>query len=135
MLSNEIFERQTEQQQERQAILIELVGAFAGANIPLSSLDNDCLKKFLGANLKNFGILPSAYHLWRRYLPKVFGAHRQSLKEKLLDVETLAVVCDETTDAEDRHVFNILVCRACPMSRWPLRMMSSIDLVPFSSIE
>jgi len=41
-------------------------------------------------------------------LVKVFEAHIERLKDMLRDVKSVAVVCDETTDAEDRYVFNVL---------------------------
>uniref|UniRef100_H3ANH9 HAT C-terminal dimerisation domain-containing protein n=1 Tax=Latimeria chalumnae TaxID=7897 RepID=H3ANH9_LATCH len=59
-------------------------------------------------NLKNVGIIPSSSHLWQFYLPRIFENHVTEMKEKLKTCNRISIVTDETTDAEDRYVLNIL---------------------------
>ncbi|XP_003741964.1 uncharacterized protein LOC100903410 [Galendromus occidentalis] len=106
---SEVFENQSTQKQHRKMELLSLVKEFCSANIPLYKLDKSSLKLYLERNLKNVGTIPSAsYYLRQKYLPTVFDAHMNELKEILKKSSSLAIVCDETTDAEDRYVFNIL---------------------------
>ena len=71
----ESFEGLTQLQLEKQASLIGLTRAFAGANIPLHTLDNDGLKIYFQSNLKTIGTIPSAGQLRKNYLPKAFDSH------------------------------------------------------------
>ncbi|XP_003738249.1 uncharacterized protein LOC100904016 [Galendromus occidentalis] len=97
---------------ERQVFLTGLVDAFAGANIPLHALDNRNLRSFLQANF-NSETIPTASHLRRFFLPKAFEAHFIALKRCLANRGALAIVCDETTDAEDRYILNVLAVPSC----------------------
>uniref|UniRef100_H3BB73 HAT C-terminal dimerisation domain-containing protein n=1 Tax=Latimeria chalumnae TaxID=7897 RepID=H3BB73_LATCH len=58
--------------------------------------------------MKNVGIIPSSSHLRQFYLPRVFENHVTKIKEKLKTCNGISIVTDETTDAEDRFVLNIL---------------------------
>ncbi|XP_003738463.1 uncharacterized protein LOC100903106 [Galendromus occidentalis] len=98
---------------EKQTTLVSLVEAFCAANIPLHTLDNSKLRSFLESNVKNCGIIPSACNLRRNYLPRAFEAHVKHLKQLLEETRSLALVCDETTDAEDRYVLNVLAIPCC----------------------
>uniref|UniRef100_H3ANI0 HAT C-terminal dimerisation domain-containing protein n=1 Tax=Latimeria chalumnae TaxID=7897 RepID=H3ANI0_LATCH len=104
---SELFEVKTDELQRRME-LFKLTEAFCAANVPLKTLDNVNLKKYLEGNLKNVGIIPSSSHLWQFYLPRIFENHVTEMKEKLKTCNRISIVTDETTDAEDRYVLNIL---------------------------
>uniref|UniRef100_H3BB72 HAT C-terminal dimerisation domain-containing protein n=1 Tax=Latimeria chalumnae TaxID=7897 RepID=H3BB72_LATCH len=105
---SELFEVKTEEQLQRQTEPFKLTEVFCAANMPLKTLDNVNLKEYLECNLKNVGIIPSSSHLRQFYLPRVFENHVTKIKEKLKTCNGISIVTDETTDAEDRFVLNIL---------------------------
>ena len=118
---SESFSKLTESQREKQSTLIGLTEAFASANIPLYALGNLRLKTFLEANLKTCGAIPEPSNLRRNYLKKAFEVHFDSLKKKLKDVKATAIVCDETTDVEDRYVLNVLAVPTCEKGEFHLK--------------
>uniref|UniRef100_H3A1W7 HAT C-terminal dimerisation domain-containing protein n=1 Tax=Latimeria chalumnae TaxID=7897 RepID=H3A1W7_LATCH len=99
---SELFEVKTDKQVQRRMELFK--ETFCAANVPLKTLDNVNLKEYLECSLKNVGIIPSSQF----YLPRVFENHVTEMKEKLKTCNGVSIVTDETTDAEDRHVLNIL---------------------------
>uniref|UniRef100_H3BC62 HAT C-terminal dimerisation domain-containing protein n=1 Tax=Latimeria chalumnae TaxID=7897 RepID=H3BC62_LATCH len=105
---SELFEVKTEEQLQRQMELFKLTEVFCAANVPLKTLDNVNLKEYLECNLKNVGIIPSSSHLRQFYLLRVFENYVTEIKEKLKTCNEISIVTDETTDAEDRYVLNIL---------------------------
>ncbi|XP_078454201.1 histone-lysine N-methyltransferase SETD2 isoform X4 [Lampetra planeri] len=100
--------KRREKETHRLERVLQLVQAFAAANIPLNKMDHPVLHKFLEQNLKIVGIIPQASALRSMYLPKVYEFHMRELKEKLGQYRHIAIVTDETTDIDDRYVLNII---------------------------
>ncbi|XP_003737220.1 uncharacterized protein LOC100900147 [Galendromus occidentalis] len=103
-----MFEKQTDQRMQRRVELMSLVKEFCGANIPLNVIDRPALKSYLEANLSGIGSIPTSRNLRQNYLPKIFELHLKELKTLLRNASSIALVCDETTDPEDRYIFNLL---------------------------
>ncbi|XP_003743221.1 uncharacterized protein LOC100898413 [Galendromus occidentalis] len=99
----EMFDKQSSQKQQRKVELLSLVKEFRSANIPLYKLEQASLKLYLERNLKNIGAIPCSRHLRQKYLPSVFETHVKEPKGILKNSSSLAIVCDETIDAEDRE--------------------------------
>ncbi|XP_003742036.1 uncharacterized protein LOC100903363 [Galendromus occidentalis] len=110
---SEALGQRSEAELEKESTLVSLVEAFAAANIPLHTLDNPKLRMFLQSNMKSCGVIPWASNLRRNYLPKAFNVHVRNLKELLGGSRSVAIVCDETTDREDRYILNVLAIPCC----------------------
>ncbi|XP_003737506.1 CGG triplet repeat-binding protein 1-like [Galendromus occidentalis] len=105
----DLLGNQTKEKLQRKIEMIDLVSVLCSSNIPLHVLDRAPLRTYLEANLSGMGAIPSSRNLRRNYLPKLFELHVKDLKELLEQSESVALVCDETTDVEDRYVINLLV--------------------------
>ena len=68
----------------------------------------DSMRPFLQKHTKHGGAVPVMNNLRRKYVPEVFVAFKDSLKIKLSCKRMMGVMFDETTDAKDRAVLNIL---------------------------
>ena len=104
---NDLFEASTSQQKQRKVEFRRMVQEFCGANIPLKVLDRCSFRAYLETNLKDIGIVPSSHHLRQTYLPTVFDLHREEIKQLLVGSKSISLVCDETTDARGRCIFNL----------------------------
>ncbi|XP_067881356.1 uncharacterized protein [Heterodontus francisci] len=102
------FKKLTERSENRQLIAVELVDAFASADIPLEKLDHPKLRVFIQRHVQNGGFLPSANKLRQDYLPKGFAAHCGEVKSQINACESFAIICDESTDDQDNYVLRVL---------------------------
>uniref|UniRef100_H3B5W9 HAT C-terminal dimerisation domain-containing protein n=1 Tax=Latimeria chalumnae TaxID=7897 RepID=H3B5W9_LATCH len=86
--------------------------------------------------LKNVGIIPSSSHLRQFYLPRVFQNHVTEMKEKLKTCNGISIVTDETMDAEDRYVLNILGVLSEPECERELKLnMLLLDCAVLESVD
>uniref|UniRef100_H3A4K1 HAT C-terminal dimerisation domain-containing protein n=1 Tax=Latimeria chalumnae TaxID=7897 RepID=H3A4K1_LATCH len=109
---------------------------FHEANLPLKTLDNVTLKKYLECNLRKVGLIPSSSHLRQFDLPRVFENHVTEMKEKLKTCNGISIVTDETTDAEDRYVLNILGVLSEPECERELKLnVLLLDRVVLDSVK
>uniref|UniRef100_H3A8A2 HAT C-terminal dimerisation domain-containing protein n=1 Tax=Latimeria chalumnae TaxID=7897 RepID=H3A8A2_LATCH len=103
-----LFKKTTESSETRHLATVELVDAFASANIPLEKLDHPKLREFIQRNVQNAGSLPSANKLRQDYLPKIFATHFEDIKSLLNSCESFAIISDESTDEQDSYVLHVL---------------------------
>ncbi|XP_067875707.1 uncharacterized protein [Heterodontus francisci] len=103
-----LFKKSTESSENRQLLTMELVDAFASANIPLEKLDHPKLRVFIQRNVQNGGCLPSANKLRQDYLPKVFATHCEEMKSQINACESFAIVCNESTNEQNNYVLHVL---------------------------
>ncbi|XP_067868695.1 uncharacterized protein [Heterodontus francisci] len=103
-----LFKKSTESSENCQLVSLELVDAFASANIPLEKLDHPKLRVFIQRNVQNGGCLPSANKLQKDYLPKVFGTYCEEMKTQINACESFAIICDESSDEQDNYVLHVL---------------------------
>lgn len=103
-----MFKKTTESTESRHLATMELVEAFASANIPLEKLDHPKLRDYLQRNVKNAGGLPSANKLRQDYLPKVFDAQFEEVKSLINSCESFSIISDESTDEQDNYVLHVI---------------------------
>lgn len=65
------------------------------------------MRKFLKDNVINGGAVPKSTQIRKEYLPDIYARERAAVKEKLQS-HLLTIQADETTDAQDRPILNIL---------------------------
>ena len=91
--------------QENQKIVNDFVKVLCSSGLPIEVAD--AFKPFLKKYAPTGGAIPSASTLRKLYVPRVFEEHVQDLKD-FLKGQFVSIVCDETTDAMDNSVFNII---------------------------
>ncbi|CAG8591327.1 1207_t:CDS:2 [Scutellospora calospora] len=88
-------------------INIALVNVFTKADILLYKVDK--LKSFLLEYCKNGGMIVNSNQLRIKYLPKVFDTEVLKL-QNLLKEKQISIIVNETMDACNRAIINILFC-------------------------
>lgn len=93
-------------QQSRSEVVDDWTAAIAEADIPFYRAEK--LLPFLRKHLKYGGSVPHEGAIRTRHLPKVYEEHIAAVRA-LLRGKKVAVVVDETTDARDKSVLNVVI--------------------------
>lgn len=103
-----MFKRATESSSARKEATFELVEAFTAANIPLDKMDNPKLREYFNKHVANAGSFPCANKLRQDYLPELIALHVESVKSALAECDSVSIVADKATDAQDNYILHIL---------------------------
>ena len=115
----------TQSQSGEHKVTENLVKAFVGMNIPLSLLDHPLFRDFLSDHVNGGSSVPTSSWIRRDVIPKLFDGEKSRIKECLREV-SVALIVDETTDAENRSILNILVKPLVPDSK---AAIASVDFL------
>lgn len=88
--------------------ILDTVEAFVEANIPVDKLDHPAMRAWLSKYVQGSGDLPLADCLRQYYIPVVGEKKRQEIQADLKDSD-IFLLCDETTDKNERCVFNVII--------------------------
>ena len=91
--------------ESKKIIIHDLIETFIAADIPLEKVNS--LLNFFKKHCKEGGAIPQAATLRQLYVPRTFSSHLEDLKN-LFYQKPVAIIMDETTDACQRSVVNIL---------------------------
>lgn len=99
------MKQNSDEDRTAQKFAMDLTKCFIESNIPLHTIRNPSMVKFLETHTKY--AVPSESTLRRRYVPKVYEECVQKLKEKAAN-KFIWVSLDESTDSEERYVVNFI---------------------------
>ncbi len=78
------------------------------ANIPLEKADHPAVQQFLSIHVKGGGAIPKSDSLRTVHLPLLIEEHEAKLHLLVNQTSYISIIVDETTDAQNRPVLNIL---------------------------
>lgn len=105
---SERFKTSTDSARTRYETVSKFVKLLAAADIPIHKVDNPTVREYLNTEVVNGGAIPKSTHIRKMYLPDVYDHERSEILAKLMG-DNLTIQADETSDAQDRPVMNILV--------------------------
>lgn len=106
-LSDSRFQRCTDAASIRYKTVTDLVRTLAAVDIPIQKVDSKPMRHFLRNSVINGGAIPKSTQIRKEYLPELYEQEKSSVKSKLMG-HMITIQADETTDAQDRPIMNIL---------------------------
>lgn len=100
------FQKQPENDKRKNRFFADLTQAFIAANIPFEKLENEKLRKFFFKYMKVN--IPNASTLRKNYLDEIYQSKIEKIRKTVAENKVFFVI-DDTTDARNRYVLNVLV--------------------------
>lgn len=112
-----LFHRQSTAELQRASVTHNFVEMLVRANIPLEKADHPAMINFLSTHVRGGGAIPRASTLRSIHLPLLIQEHEKTLHDRINCDSFVCIIADETTDVNNRPVFNILVQLLLPLDQ------------------
>uniref|UniRef100_A0A8D0L3M5 CGG triplet repeat-binding protein 1 n=1 Tax=Sphenodon punctatus TaxID=8508 RepID=A0A8D0L3M5_SPHPU len=107
-------EHQTGAQEVKRELAYEFLRMFLEASLPLEKADHPSVRGFLMHHVNDASSIPPSDQLCRIYFPSVYDSEKRLLKTVTLAGKKIALIVDESWDADYRFILNVL---AAPLEK------------------